>query len=136
LGRVAGESLSALGTDPTRAETRCAAQTQCVTQTQCAAETCTSYSTSEARLPSSPITPRSRGGSRYAAHAHAGARGGTPAELDRALRPLLPLRLGAVFDLAEPLRQLHDELLELGLEERVADIAVEAFCEEEAVRVP
>jgi hypothetical protein len=60
----------------------------------------------------------------------------TPAELDRALRPLLPLRLGAVFDLAEPLRQLHDELLELGLEERVADIAVEAFCEEEAVRVP
>jgi hypothetical protein len=60
----------------------------------------------------------------------------TPAELDRALRPLLPLRLGAVFDLAEPLQQLHDELLELGLEERVADTAVEIFCEEEAVRVP
>ncbi len=60
----------------------------------------------------------------------------TPAELDRALRPLLPLRLGAVFDLAEPLQQLHDELLQLGLEERVADTAVEAFCEEEAVRVP
>jgi hypothetical protein len=60
----------------------------------------------------------------------------TPAELDRALRPLLPLRLGAVFDLAEPLQQLHDELLELGLDERVADTAVEVFCEEEAVRVP
>jgi hypothetical protein len=60
----------------------------------------------------------------------------TPAELDRALRPLLPLRLGAVFDLAEPLQQLHDELLELGLEERVADTAVEIFGEEEAVRVP
>jgi hypothetical protein len=60
----------------------------------------------------------------------------TPAELDRALRPLLPLRLSAVFDLAEPLQQLHDELLELGLEERVADTAVEIFGEEEAVRVP
>jgi hypothetical protein len=60
----------------------------------------------------------------------------TPAELDRALRPLLPLRLGAVFDLAEPLQQLHDELLELGLEERVADTAVEIFGEEEVVRVP
>jgi hypothetical protein len=60
----------------------------------------------------------------------------TPAGLDRALRPLLPLRLGAVFDLAEPMQQLHDELLELGLEERVADTAVEIFCEEEAVRVP
>jgi len=60
----------------------------------------------------------------------------TPAELDRALRPLLPLRLGTVLDLAEPLQQLHDELLELGLEERVADTAVEVFCEEEAVRVP
>jgi hypothetical protein len=60
----------------------------------------------------------------------------TPAELDRALRPLLPLRLGAVFDLAEPLQQLHDELLELGLDERVADTAVEVFGEEEAVRVP
>jgi hypothetical protein len=60
----------------------------------------------------------------------------TPAELDRALRPLLPLRVGAVFDLAEPLQQLHDELLELGLEERVADTAVEIFGEEEAVRVP
>lgn len=60
----------------------------------------------------------------------------TPPELDRALRPLLPLRLDAVFDLGEPLRQLHDELLELGLEDRVADTAVEVFCEEEAVRVP
>jgi hypothetical protein len=60
----------------------------------------------------------------------------TPPELDRALRPLLPLRLGAVFDLADPLQQLHHELLELGLEERVADTAVEVFCEEEAVRVP
>jgi hypothetical protein len=59
-----------------------------------------------------------------------------PPELDRALRPLLPLRLDAVFDLVEPLQQLHDELLELGLEDRVADTAVEVFCEEEAVRVP
>jgi hypothetical protein len=60
----------------------------------------------------------------------------TRSELDRALRPLLPLRLGAEFDLVEPMQQLHEELRELGLEDRVADIAVEAFCEEEAVRVP
>jgi hypothetical protein len=59
-----------------------------------------------------------------------------PSALDRALRPLLPLCPGAVFDLVEPLRQLRDELRELALEDRVADTAIEAFREQNEVRVP
>lgn len=56
--------------------------------------------------------------------------------LDRALRPLLPLRPGAVFDLVEPLRQLREELRELALDDHVADTAIEAFREQNEVRVP
>jgi hypothetical protein len=137
LGRVAGESLSALGTDPTRgrdpmrgtdpmrdADSMRGRDLYLVLHVRSKATELADYAALQG---AEADTRHTRTLVRVAV---------TPAELDRALRPLLPLRLGAVFDLAEPLRQLHDELLELGLEERVADIAVEAFCEEEAVRVP
>lgn len=57
-------------------------------------------------------------------------------ELDRALRPLLPLRPPADLDIGDPLRELRDELLSLDVEDDVADRALEAFREHESVEVP
>jgi hypothetical protein len=118
-GRVAGEPLSARGADPVRGR-----DLYLVLHVRSKAADLVDYA---ALQEAEADTRHTRTLVRVAV---------TPAELDRALRPLLPLRLGAVFDLAEPLQQLHDELLELGLDERVADTAVEVFGEEEAVRVP
>jgi hypothetical protein len=125
LGRVAGEPISARGADPIRGtDSLRGSDLYLVLHVRSKATDLADYAALQG---AEADTRHTRTLVRVAV---------TPAELDRALRPLLPLRLGAVFDLAEPLQQLHDELLELGLDERVADTAVEVFCEEEAVRVP
>jgi hypothetical protein len=59
-----------------------------------------------------------------------------PDSLDRALRPFLPLRPAAAFDLFEPLVALRRELLELDLPAYVADAALAAFDRDEEVVVP
>jgi hypothetical protein len=58
-----------------------------------------------------------------------------PAQLDRALRPLLPLRPAAQFDLVEPLNEMRKELQELKLDDKIADAAVAAFRRDEEVQV-
>jgi hypothetical protein len=47
--------------------------------------------------------------------------------LDRALRPLLPLRAPAELELSEPLGELRNELRSLLVADDVADAAVESF---------
>lgn len=58
------------------------------------------------------------------------------AALDRALRPFLPLRPAAEFDLADPLEQLRQELSRLAVEETVAATAIAAFKADAEVRLP
>jgi len=55
--------------------------------------------------------------------------------LDRALRPLLPLRPAAEFDLADPLDVLGRELREASLPEDLAARALDAFRRGEEVAV-
>jgi len=56
--------------------------------------------------------------------------------LDRALRPLLPLRPPAELELSDPLGELRSELLELDVPENVAAAALEGFGRVGEVRVP
>jgi hypothetical protein len=63
---------------------------------------------------------------------HAGV---TTADLDRALRPLLPLRPAADFAIADPLDELRDELLAGGVDGTVVEEALRAFDAENEVRV-
>lgn len=56
-------------------------------------------------------------------------------ELDRALRPLLPLRPPADLGIGDPLLELRAELLSLSVEDDVADRALEAFRQNETVDV-
>jgi hypothetical protein len=59
-----------------------------------------------------------------------------PDSLDRALRPFLPLRPAAVFDLLDPLEALRRELIELDLPAHLADAALSAFGRTQEVVVP
>ena len=55
--------------------------------------------------------------------------------LDRALRPLLPLRSPAAFDLSEPLDAVRRELRELKLPDQLADAAIDSFMQGKEVKV-
>jgi hypothetical protein len=57
-------------------------------------------------------------------------------QLDRALRPLLPLRPPADLRIAEPLAELRDELRELDIADPIADAAMAAFARTDTVEVP
>lgn len=59
-----------------------------------------------------------------------------PDELERALRPLLPLRPAAEFDLQEPLDQLQHELESDDLGSDLVHKAIDAFRRGEEVEVP
>jgi hypothetical protein len=56
--------------------------------------------------------------------------------LDRALRPLLPLRAPVEISLGEPLEDLLHELLDLDVDERVARAAMQSFKDKDAVEIP
>ena len=56
--------------------------------------------------------------------------------LETALRPLLPLRPAAVFDLIEPVEALRRELYDLDVPHGVADVALAAFVQDDEVEVP
>jgi hypothetical protein len=56
--------------------------------------------------------------------------------LDRALRPLLPLRTTPEFDVTEPLDVLRQELHDLRLPDDVADAAIDAFRRGKEITVP
>ena len=56
--------------------------------------------------------------------------------LDRALRPLLPLRPPVAVALSEPLDDLLDELLELHVEQQVAKAAIASFARTSTVEIP
>jgi hypothetical protein len=58
------------------------------------------------------------------------------ADLDAALRPLLPLRAAADFAIPDPLNELRTELLATGVDERVVETALESFAADDEVRVP
>jgi hypothetical protein len=55
--------------------------------------------------------------------------------LDRALRPLLPLRAPVAISLGDPLEDLLNELFELDVDERVARTAVQSFKDHDAVEI-
>jgi hypothetical protein len=55
------------------------------------------------------------------------------AELDQALRPLLPLRPPAKLEVAEPLEELRGELLAIGVEEETVEAAILSFKSEDEV---
>jgi hypothetical protein len=57
-------------------------------------------------------------------------------QLDRALRPLLPLRPPADLRIAEPMVELRDELRELDIADHIADAALAAFARADTVDVP
>jgi hypothetical protein len=57
-------------------------------------------------------------------------------ELDRALRPLLPLRPPAELGVGDPLIELREELLNLNVDQDVAERALAAFRQNEEVEVP
>lgn len=59
-----------------------------------------------------------------------------PERLDQALRPLLPLRPAAKFDLVEPLDLLRRELRGLHLDEELIEAALTEFEDRDEVRVP
>lgn len=61
--------------------------------------------------------------------------GVTHATLDRALRPLLPLREPASLELTDPLAELRAELRALDVDDDVADLAVESFADTNVVEV-
>lgn len=56
-------------------------------------------------------------------------------ELDRALRPLLPLRPPIGFEIADPFDELRGELLALQIEEATVERAIGSFESEEEVEV-
>lgn len=56
--------------------------------------------------------------------------------LDRALRPLLPLRALIGLEIRDPLGELRDELRALNIPDDVADVAVNAFKRTDTVEVP
>lgn len=60
----------------------------------------------------------------------------TRSALDRALRPLLPLRPPTGLDIDDPLSELRDELRVLDVADDVADAAVNAFRRTATVEVP
>jgi hypothetical protein len=55
--------------------------------------------------------------------------------LDRALRPLLPLRPPAALELSDPLGELRDELRSLSVAEDIVDLAVDSFRRTDTVEV-
>lgn len=57
-------------------------------------------------------------------------------DLDRALRPLLPLRGAAKLQITDPLAELRTELRDLDVPDDVADVAVSSFAHTEEVQVP
>lgn len=59
-----------------------------------------------------------------------------PAELDRALRPLLPLRQVDSIDLVDPLALMREELHATALDPELVELAIATFRQDGAVRVP
>jgi hypothetical protein len=57
-------------------------------------------------------------------------------ELDRALRPLLPLRPPADLAIRDPLAELRDELASLNVADDLANVAIEGFRSTSSVEVP
>jgi hypothetical protein len=60
----------------------------------------------------------------------------TPTALDRALRPLLPLRPVARLDVVDSLQLIRDELLAQEVSSELADSAIAAFTRGEEVQLP
>ena len=58
-----------------------------------------------------------------------------PAELDRALRPLLPLRQVDSIDLVDPLALMREELHTTALDPELVELAITTFRQDGAVRV-
>lgn len=56
-------------------------------------------------------------------------------DLDRALRPLLPLRPPADLAIRDPLEELREELETLNVADDLADVAVDSFRRDERVEV-
>jgi hypothetical protein len=56
--------------------------------------------------------------------------------LDRAMRPLLPLRPPTGLEIRDPLGELRDELRALDIADQVADVALDAFERTDTVEVP
>ncbi|MBA3566220.1 MAG: hypothetical protein M3470_09535 [Chloroflexota bacterium] len=73
---------------------------------------------------------------RYARKIVVTAAGGTIANVERALRPLLPLRPVAKIPLLDPLQAVRRELLELGVDLVLVDAALDVFERTSEVRVP
>lgn len=56
-------------------------------------------------------------------------------DLDRALRPLLPLRSPAHLEVTDPIHELRNELGDLDLSDEVADMALRSFARTNTVEV-
>lgn len=73
------------------------------------------------------------GDTRYARKfVHAGVVG---EDLDKALRPLLPLRPPADFEIADPIEELRGELLAIGVEGATVEQALGSFTNEDEVQL-
>lgn len=76
------------------------------------------------------------GDTRYARKIVVAPAGGGIANVERALRPLLPLRPVAKIPLVDPLEAVRRELVELGVDPKLADAALAAFERDSEVRIP
>jgi hypothetical protein len=56
-------------------------------------------------------------------------------DLDKALRPLLPLRPPADFEIADPIEELRSELLAIGVEGATVEQALGSFASEDEVEL-
>ncbi len=81
------------------------------------------------------VRERLESDTRYARKILAVATHGKGAEVERAIRLLLPLRLSPDFPQIDPLEAIRAELLELGVDTQVVSAAIEGFAQNSEVYV-